>query len=162
MDKLLEVTPRHPEVLRLAEQAYIRTGAWSSLLDIIPSMAKAHVGDEEHRAMLEQQAWIGLMDQARADNGSEGLRNWWKNQSRKTRHQVALQVAMAEHLIECDDHDTAQQIIIDGLKRQYDDRLLLPIPRLKTNNPEQLEKCCASRSKTSAIARCCGAHWASH
>lgn len=57
-----------------------------------------------------------------------------------TRHQVALQVAMAEHLIECDDHDTAQQIIIDGLKRQYDDRLLLPIPRLKTNNPEQLEK----------------------
>lgn len=122
VDKLLEVTPRHPEVLRLAEQAYIRTGAWSSLLDIIPSMAKAHVGDEEHRAMLEQQAWIGLMDQARADNGSEGLRNWWKNQSRKTRHQVALQVAMAEHLIECDDHDTAQQIIIDGLKRQYDDR----------------------------------------
>ena len=105
VDKLLEVTPRHPEVLRLAEQA-----------------------------------WIGLMDQARADNGSEGLRNWWKNQSRKTRHQVALQVAMAEHLIECDDHDTAQQIIIDGLKRQYDDRLLLPIPRLKTNNPEQLEK----------------------
>ncbi len=91
-------------------------------------MAKAHVGDEEHRAMLEQQqAWIGLMDQARADNGSEGLRNWWKNQSRKTRHQVALQVAMAEHLIECDDHDTAQQIIIDGLKRQYDDRPLLPI-----------------------------------
>lgn len=143
VDKLLEVTPRHPEVLRLAEQAYIRTGAWSSLLDIIPSMAKAHVGDEEHRAMLEQQAWIGLMDQARADDGSEGLRNWWKNQSRKTRQQVALQVAMAEHLIECDDHDTAQQIIIDGLKRQYDDRLLLPIPRLKTNNPEQLEKSAA-------------------
>lgn len=28
VDKLLEVTPRHPEVLRLAEQAYIRTGAW--------------------------------------------------------------------------------------------------------------------------------------
>ena len=72
VDKLLEVTPRHPEVLRLAEQAYIRTGAWSSLLDIIPSMAKAHVGDDEHRAMLEQQAWVGLMDQVRADQGSEG------------------------------------------------------------------------------------------
>lgn len=44
IDKLLEVTPRHPEVLRLAEQAYTRTGAWNSLLDIIPSMAKANVG----------------------------------------------------------------------------------------------------------------------
>lgn len=98
------------------------------------------MGDEEHRAMLEQQARVGLMDQVRADQGSEGLRAWWKNQNRKTRHQVALQVAMAEHLIECDDHDTAQQIIIEGLKRQYDDRTVLPIPRLKTNNPEQIEK----------------------
>ncbi|MCS2151127.1 protoheme IX biogenesis protein HemY [Scandinavium goeteborgense] len=140
IDRLLEIAPRHPEVLRLAEQAYIRTGAWTSLLDIIPSMAKANVGDEAHRDALEQQAWIGLMDQARADQGSDGLREWWKNQSRKTRQRVPLQVAMADHLIECDDHDMAQQIIIDGLKRQYDDRLLLPVPRLKTTNPEQLEK----------------------
>ena len=84
IDKLLEITPRHPEVLRLAEQAYIRTGAWNSLLDIIPSMAKANVSDEEHRAELEQLAWIGLM----------------------------------------------------------------PIPRLKTNNPEQLEKVLRQQIKT--------------
>ncbi|WES70758.1 protoheme IX biogenesis protein HemY [Superficieibacter sp. HKU1] len=148
VDRLLEVAPRHPEVLRLAEQAYIRTGAWGSLLEIIPSMAKANVGDEEHRAALEQQAWIGLMDQARADQGSEGLKDWWKNQSRKTRRQIPLQVAMADHLIECNDHDTAQQIIIDGLKRQYDDRLTLLIPRLKTNNPEQLEKILRQQIKT--------------
>ena len=95
VDKLLEITPRHPEVLRLAEQAYIRTSAWVSLLDIIPSMAKANVADEAHRDALQQQAWIGLMDQARADQGSEGLNTWWKHQSRKTRHQPLLQVAMA-------------------------------------------------------------------
>ncbi|HAT1648008.1 TPA: protoheme IX biogenesis protein HemY [Raoultella planticola] len=140
IDKLLEITPRHPEVLRLAEQAYTRTGAWNSLLDILPSMAKANVSDEEHRAALEQQAWIGLMDQTLADRGSDGLREWWKSQNRKTRSQVPLQVAMASLLIESDDHDTAQQIIIDGLKKQYDDRLVMLIPRLKTNNPEQLEK----------------------
>lgn len=148
IDKLLEITPRHPEVLRLAEQAYTRTGAWHSLLDIIPSMAKANVNDEEHRAALEQQAWIGLMDKTLADRGSEGLREWWKNQSRKTRGQVALQVAMANLLIESDDHDTAQQIIIDGLKKQYDDRLVMLIPRLKTNNPEQLEKVLRQQIKT--------------
>ena len=148
VDKLLEIAPRHPEVLRLAEQAYIRTGAWTSLLDIIPSMAKADVGDDEHRDALQQQAWIGMMDQARADQGSEGLKSWWKNQSRKTRQQVVLQVAMADHLIECNDHDTAQEIILDGLKRQYDDRLVLIIPRLKTNNPEQIEKVLRQQIKT--------------
>ncbi|VEB51943.1 Porphyrin biosynthetic protein [Salmonella enterica subsp. enterica] len=36
VDKLLEVTPRHPEVLRLAEQAYIRTSAWSSFTGYHP------------------------------------------------------------------------------------------------------------------------------
>ncbi|EOY5383904.1 protoheme IX biogenesis protein HemY [Cronobacter dublinensis] len=148
VDRLLEITPRHPEVLRLAEQAYIRTGAWSSLLDIISSMQKANVGDDEHRDALTRQAWIGLMDQARADQGSDGLKAWWRNQSRKTRHQPALQVAMAEHLIECDDHQTAQEIILDGLKRQYDDRLVLLMPRLKAGNPEQLEKALRQQIKT--------------
>ncbi|WPU22921.1 protoheme IX biogenesis protein HemY [Cedecea neteri] len=148
IDKLLEIAPRHPEVLRLAEQAYQRTGAWSSMLDILPAMEKVQIGDEAHRDTLQQQAWIGLMDQAMADQGNEGLKAWWRNQSRKTRHQTTLQVAMAEHLIECDDHDAAQEIILDGLKRQYDDRLVLLMPRLKSGNPEQLEKALRQQIKT--------------
>ncbi len=68
-------------------------------------MAKAH-GDEAHRAMLEQQAWIDLWrDQARAEQGSEGLRTSVENQSRKPAIRWRCRVAMAcEHLIECDDH----------------------------------------------------------
>lgn len=148
VDKLLEISPRHPEVLRLAEMAYVRTGAWGSLLDILPAMDKAQIGDEAHRLALQQQAWIGLMDQAMAEQGNDGLKTWWKNQSRKTRHETVLQVAMAEHLIECDDHDAAQEIILDGLKRQYDERLILLMPRLKSGNPEQLEKALRQQIKT--------------
>lgn len=140
VDRLLEVAPRHPEVLRLAEQAYVRTGAWSALLDILPAMEKSQVSDENHRLALQQDAWLGLMNQAMADQGSDGLKRWWANQSRKTRHETTLQVAIADHLIVCDDHETAQQIVLDGLKRAYDERLILLMPRLKTGNPEQLEK----------------------
>ncbi len=140
IDRLLEVAPRHPEVLRLAEQAYVRTSAWSALLDILPAMEKSEVGTEEQRTLLQQQAWLGLMNQAMADQGSEGLKRWWGNLSRKTRHETSLQVAMIDHLIECDDHDTAQDILLDGLKRHYDDRLVLLMPRIKSGNPEALEK----------------------
>ncbi|MEQ4532473.1 MAG: protoheme IX biogenesis protein HemY [Mixta sp.] len=140
IDRLLEVAPRHPEVLRLAEQAYVRTGGWSALLDILPAMEKAQVANEEQIKALRQQAWLGLMNQAMAEQGSEGLKRWWQSLNRKTRHETALQVAMADHLIACDDHDTAQEIVLDGLKRQYDERLILLMPRLKTGNPEQLEK----------------------
>ncbi|QQA76332.1 protoheme IX biogenesis protein HemY [Pectobacterium parmentieri] len=140
VDKLLEVAPRHPEVLRLAEQAFLRTHAYSALLDILPVMRKINLYPEARLLDLQQQAYIGLMNQAMADGGSEGLKSWWNNQSRKMRHEIPLQIAMAEHLIECDDHDTAQKIILDGLKRQYDERLILLMPRLKAGNPEQLEK----------------------
>lgn len=140
IDRLLEIAPRHPEVLRLAEQAYIRTQAWGALLNVLPAMEKIQLGDAAHRLELQQQCWLGLMSQAMADQGSEGLKRWWQNQSRKTRHETTLQVAMADHLIVCDDHDTAQKIVLEGLKRHYDERLVLLMPRLKTGNPEQLEK----------------------
>lgn len=140
IDKLLEIAPRHPEVLRLAEQAYLRTGAWSSLLEILPAIEKAHIADEAHTAALQKQAWIGLMDQAMAEQGNDGLKEWWRSQSRKTRQQTALQVAMAEHLIECNDNDAAQDIVLEGLKRHYDDSLVMLLPRLKSGTPEKLEK----------------------
>lgn len=140
IDRLLEIAPRHPEVLRLAEQAYIRTQAWGALLNVLPAMEKIQLGDAAHRHELQQQCWLGLMSQAMADQGSDGLKTWWQNQSRKTRQETALQVAMADHLIVCDDHDSAQKIVLEGLKRHYDERLVLLMPRLKTGSLEQLEK----------------------
>jgi len=148
VDKLLEIAPRHPEVLRLAEQAYLRTSAWSSLLEILPAMEKVKIADEAHITALQQQAWIGLMDQAMAEQGNDGLKAWWRNQSRKTRQQTVLQVAMAEHLIECDDSDAAQDIVLEGLKRQYDDSLVMLVPRLKSGEPEKLEKILRQLLKT--------------
>lgn len=140
VDRLLNQTPRHPEVLRLAEQAYLRTGAYASLLEILPSMRKIQLHNEEQLLALQQKAYIGLMNQAMAGEGSEGLKRWWKDQSRKTRHEVPLQIVMVEHLIECNDHEMAQEIVLDSLKRQYDERLVLLLPRLKSSNPETLEK----------------------
>lgn len=150
VDKLLEIAPRHPEVLRLAEQAYLRTNAWSSLLEILPALEKAQVADADHAADIRQQAWMGLMNQAMAEQGNDGLKEWWRNQSRKTRQQTALQVAMAEHLIECNDSDAAQDIVLEGLKRHYDDRLVTVMPRLKSGTPEKLEKALHQLLKTQA------------
>lgn len=140
VDALLNVAPRHPEVLRLAEQAYVRTQAYQSLLEILPSLAKANVYNDDEIQQLQLKAYIGLMNERMANGGSLGLKSWWNDQSRKTRHETALQVAMIEHLIECNDHDTAQQILVDGLKRKFDERLVLLMPKLKSGNPEQLEK----------------------
>lgn len=139
-DHLLDIAPRHPEVLRLAEQAFSRTHAWQALLDILPSMRKVRLYEDAKILGLEHQAYHGLMDQIMENEGSAGLNAWWRDQSRKTRHDTALLATLAEHLIVCNDHDTAQDIIVSGLKNQQNDQLLLLLPRLKSGDPEQLEK----------------------
>ena len=140
IDRLLDVAPRHPEVLRLAQTAYLRTGAWSALLDILPSLEKDHLVTKEEAEALTQKAWLGLMEQAMASGGSEGLKQWWSNQARKTRQDSRLQAAMVTHLIECDDHEMAQTIAMDGLKRQYNESLVLAIPKIKTASSDDSEK----------------------
>lgn len=140
VDHLLDVAPHHPEVLRLAEQAYLRTDAWSSLLDILPAIQKTQVAGETHCAALRHQAFIGLMKRIMADQGSDGLKRWWQDQSRKTRREIALQVAIAEHLMECNDHEAAQTVVLEGLKHHFDERLVLLIPQLKSDTPKSLEK----------------------
>ncbi|MEM0672799.1 protoheme IX biogenesis protein HemY [Dickeya oryzae] len=147
VDRLLEVAPRHPEVLRLAEQAFLRTHAYSALLDILPAMRKTRLHDDPYLDELQQRATIGLMDQAMSEGGSEGLKQWWKNQPRKVRQSLSMQVAMAERLIVCDDPVTAQDIIIDGLKQQFDYRLVQLLPRLNSGQPEPLEKLLRQRLK---------------
>lgn len=140
LDRLLDVAPRHPEVLRLAEKAYIGTRAWAALLDILPSMEKSKVASKEHCQQLADQAYLGLMSQAMAEQGSEGLKRWWSQQPRKIRQETRVQTAMVNHLIACDDHDMAQTVALDGLKRHYNDSLLLTVPKINTANSEESEK----------------------
>lgn len=140
VDELLNQAPRHPEVLRLAETAYTRTGAWQALLDIIPSMQKIALHNDDRLDRLKKEAYIGIMGQKMSENGCDGLKTWWKAQPRKIQHDNALRVVLAEHLIECNDPDTAQTIILDGLKRQYDERLVLLLPRLKQTDANVILK----------------------
>ncbi|MCD1126006.1 protoheme IX biogenesis protein HemY [Jinshanibacter sp. LJY008] len=140
IDQLLNDAPRHPEVLRLAQQAYLKTGGYASLLEIIPSIEKAKLYDEDTLETLRLDTYIGLMNQAMSESGSEGLKLWWKNQPRKVRNNQTLQVELASHFIDCDDNEQAQKIILDGLKHQYDERLILLIQKLESGNPEPLEK----------------------
>lgn len=140
VDQLLNDAPRHPEVLRLAQQAYLKTGGYSSLLEIIPSIEKAKLYDEDTLETLRNQAYVGLMNQAMSDGGSEGLRQWWKDQPRKVRNNHALQIELADHFIACDDNEQAQKIILDSLKHQYDEKLIKLMPKLKSGNPGPLEK----------------------
>lgn len=140
IDQLLDIAPRHPEVLRLAEQAYLRSGASDALLDIIPAMRKIHLYDENKLLALAQQAHISLMQQAMDKGGSKGLKIWWQQQNRKIRHDVAIQYAMVKYLLQYNEYELSQHIVVDSLKRHVDDRLLAFIGQIKSGDTSPLQK----------------------
>ncbi|WGL98513.1 protoheme IX biogenesis protein HemY [Arsenophonus sp. aPb] len=140
VDKLLDQAPRHPEVLRMAEQAYQRSGAYQALIELLPIMQKEKLYSAEEIDKLRKDAYKGLINQYTAEGGSENLKDWWRSQGRKIRHDPVLQSIVAARLIECDDSEAAEKIITDGLKQQYDEHLLLLVPRLQISDSKAMNK----------------------
>lgn len=140
VDALLRNHPRHPEVLRLAQKAYLQAGAFDSLLEIIPVLEKTNQIDSDEAKQLQREAYAGLMNKALAADGIEGLKQWWANQSRKTRSDNQLKVVVADKFIEQHDYISAEEIILEGLKQEYNEDLIHLIPKLNSANVEKLEQ----------------------
>lgn len=140
IDQLLNNDPRHPELLRLARQAYLESGAYSALLAIVPSMRKIALYDDIQLDSLESQAYTGIMRKEVASQGGDGLKRWLATLSSKQRHNPAIVAEAATLFIECKDSDMAEQLILEGLKHQYDERLINLISKFNAAHPEQLEK----------------------
>ncbi|MFS1538619.1 MAG: protoheme IX biogenesis protein HemY [Candidatus Phlomobacter fragariae] len=152
VDKLLDQVPRHPEVLRMAEQAYQRSGNYQALIELLPIMQKEKLYSSEEIDKLSKDAYKGLINQYIAEGGSENLKDWWQFQGRKIRHDPILQSIAAARLIEFDDSEAAEKIIIDGLKQQYDKHLLLLVPRLQISDSKAMNKVLNNLIKQSGSA----------
>ncbi|MGL4456249.1 MAG: heme biosynthesis HemY N-terminal domain-containing protein [Plesiomonas sp.] len=140
VDNLLAVAPRHPQVLRLAQQTYSQAGAYAALLDLLPQLTKSNLFSEDELTQITLEAENGLMSKAMHENGSEGLMGWLRNQPRKRRTNPDTLALLAGHLIECDDHYHAQAVILDGLHKQAHPQLLKTISKLHPSDPAAVEK----------------------
>ncbi|MGL4860965.1 MAG: heme biosynthesis HemY N-terminal domain-containing protein [Enterobacteriaceae bacterium] len=139
VEQLLSKAPRHPEVLRLAKQTYLDSHNAGDLLEILPTLHKLHLYDEQQLSDLEQQAYIDLMQDAMAD-GASGLNRWWRQQPRRIRRYIPLQVELVQRLFACQDSVSAEQLLKKSLKKQPDPRLLTVISRYMTAPSPELEK----------------------
>lgn len=140
IDKLLNAHPRHPEVLRLAQKAYLASGAYNSLLELLPVLRKAEIYSIDELEMIQKQAYLGIMQDEINQEGSEGLKRWWQNLPRKTRNNNELRAAIATKFIESQDHETAEHIILEGLKQDYSESLIMLMPKLSSTRLDVLEQ----------------------
>ena len=123
IDSLLELTSNNREVLRLAIRIYQDSKAYIALDKILESIGqRSFLSCEEYEA-LEHFVDDGLLDEVMNETGQEGLLSWWEEQPSRRRKSVYARVGLIKRLIDSEDHESAQELAFETLKKYEDEQL---------------------------------------
>lgn len=130
VDSLLELAPNNVEALRLAIEIYQKSKAYKALDDVLEQIGQRSFLSAEEYERLEQQVNDGLLDEIMNEEGQEGLLKWWDNQPSRRRRSIYVRVGLIKRLIDTDDHQSAQEIALETVKKYQDEQLALLYPEL--------------------------------
>lgn len=118
VQQLLEQKPRHPEVLRLADQIYYSIEDYQSIIDILPAMYKVQAYGESQLDQFKQAAYIGRIRQLATSGDPSALSQWWKALPRAIKNNIIYQKAMANYLTQLGHTDEANKFLITISKNE--------------------------------------------
>lgn len=123
-----------PALLKLQKDVYFATGEWSSLLSTLDALAGKGLIEAEEKQQLTQQAYAGWFDSTANADGSEGLIALWQGLPRKEKYQAEILAPLCDRLIGLKAHKEAQQLLLEGLNKKTDPRLLACMTRLQLSD----------------------------
>ncbi|EER46816.1 HemY-like protein [Actinobacillus minor NM305] len=149
IDSLLELAPNNTEVLRLAIRIYQDSKAYIALDGILEAIGQRSFLSTEEYETLEHFVDDGLLDEVMNETGQDGLLRWWEEQPSRRRKSVYARVGLIKRLIDSDDHESAQELALETLKK-YEDEQLVPLfeqlTRLQVDEDAKLIKVLAKRA----------------
>ena len=161
VDRLLEMSDRNKEVLKLAVDIYLRSKAYQALDEILDSVENSGLFSTEEFQELRTQTENGLLDEKMNEEGVDGLLAWWDELPRRRRNNVDLKVGLIQRLIDCNDHESAAEFTLEILKKIGDNTpigkaLCTQITRLQPEDNSKLIKLVAKRAKHAGdVEKCC-------
>ena len=149
IDSLLELAPNNTEVLRLAIRIYQDSKAYIALDSILEAIGQRSFLSTKEYETLEHFVDDGLLDEVMNETGQDGLLRWWEEQPSRRRKSVYARVGLIKRLIDSDDHESAQELALETLKK-YEDEQLVPLfeqlTRLQVDENAKLVKVLAKRA----------------
>ncbi len=123
-----------PALLKLQKDVYFAAGEWSSLLSTLNALAEKGLIESEEQQTLKQQAYAGWFDSTAKTDGSEGLFTLWQGLPRKEKYQADILAPLCDRLTGLKAHKEAQQLLLEGLNKESDPRLLACMTRLQLSD----------------------------
>lgn len=123
LNKVLELTPRNPQALRLKAILSVASEDWQDLRLLLPKLAKSGHVPAEIINNLYLRTWTALL--AEASEQPDQVRALWKELPKAQQDRPELMRARLEALIEDGQVEEAERIIRKTLKRQWSEELSL-------------------------------------
>ncbi|KFZ30770.1 hypothetical protein IDSA_09655 [Pseudidiomarina salinarum] len=116
LEKLTKEYPQHPQLLRLAIDAYVRLHRWQEVLRLLPAAERLQLFNTTEYQQLVERAHHQLMLEA-GRSGSDQLHQYWRGLSREQRRFAPIRRAYLAALINFGHTEAAGKVAARGLKR---------------------------------------------
>ncbi len=168
LKELHRKAPRHPYILKLLKQVYLRLPDWQALARLLPVLKRHKVVDEAEYQQLEADAYSAMFAQAaeaaaHRDQGAERLQpvqSVWQGLGRGQRRQVALVLAYARALQTLGAEVEAENVLRQSLVRDYSDELVELYGRLQGGDSDRqllvAEQLLKERPNNAVLLLCLG------
>ncbi|MDG6881238.1 putative protoheme IX biogenesis protein [Phocoenobacter uteri] len=153
IDSLLALEPCNSEVLSLAIPIYQKSGAFVAVDHILENVKHQNILTKEDYVNLEHWVDDGLLDEKLHEEGQEGLLRWWQDQPSRRNRSVYARVGLIKRLIDCEDHESAQRLVMETVKKFDDNELEIlfdELTRLEIAGNTRLLKLLTKRGKKAA------------
>lgn len=134
--QLQERSPGHAFGLKLLARVHEALGEWRQLEELSPRLRKSGVMKPEDLERIE----IRTLEEAFAQSALDGpaaLDNVWRNTPRRMRRKRRVLLAYTRALLRAGADDTAEAVLRNALKSEWDDRLVLLYGEVRSAHPEK-------------------------
>ncbi len=130
------LAPKHCEVLLLLVRLYVQLTDWQALLKLLPEVRKHKVLPVDEILDLDDRANIAVIQES-LRNDPVKANKIWSQIPKATRLRPVLVKVYVEHLMAAGDAMTAEPLLREALKYQWDADLLTLYGALETANTSQ-------------------------
>ena len=122
--QLHSASPKHTHVLFLLARLYEMLRSWPDLKKIIPDLKKYRIINPERLQALELVVHRELITNATQHGKANELRSVWQHVPKGLRQDVMLTQHYVRCLLTLSDHDSAEVVVRETLKRHWDMQLV--------------------------------------
>lgn len=123
LNELKIKSPNHPFVIKLLCIAHKRLDDWRSIVDLLPSIKKFKVYNEETTSQIENESVKSLLNDIAESNELEKLKDTWQKLSSHLRKKELNQLSFITLLIKFEQMDEAERLIKPYFKKNASDNV---------------------------------------